>query len=617
MTRIIICITSALILTACNTVTIQTENRIPAAVDIQYRKDKAPEAVTAASATDIDTLTTVVEKQRAGEPDTSSEKDYASVWSRISDNLMLQQHADHSNVQDKINWYARNQDYLDRVAERARPYLFFISQELEKRNMPLDLALLPVVESAYNPFAYSPSKASGLWQFIPGTGRHYGLQQDWWYDGRRDIVAATRAALDYLEKLHKEFDGDWLLALAAYNTGEGNVARAINRNKKSGKGTDFWSLRLPRETRGYVPSLLAIVELLANPDRYKISWQEIPDLPYFAEIDTGSQIDLAMAAEMADMSMDELYLLNPGFNRWATSPEGPHKILIPSSKRDSFLEKLTAIPDHERISWQRHIIKKGESLGLLADRYHTSITALQQSNNLRSNLIREGHSLLIPISKQPMKHYTLSMDSRRFRGLEKTGTGKKYVYTIRRGDTLWDIGNNYGVSVNNLCAWNGISANTILRLGQKLNLWFQEETLEDNSRLAASTIMQTDPALPETATGMVNYTVRQGDSLWLIARRYSTTVAKLSSWNNLVENSIINPGQVLSLQMDVANAGQHPDSSSYSMTPVNYIVIEGDSLWLISKRFGTTVADLRKWNNLPTGNHIKPGQKIILYTREA
>ena len=215
------------------------------------------------------------------------------IWKRIASDLRLTRNASEKTTASKLAWFARNQAYLDRVSERASPYIYYIVEELEKRDMPLDLALLPIVESAYNPFAYSPSRASGIWQFIPGTGKNYGLKQNWWYDGRRDIVAATDAALNYLQKLHKEFNGDWLLALAAYNSGEGNVGRAIRRNKNTGKPIDFFSLRLPRETRGYVPSLLAVAEIISDPEKYKVAIKPIENGQYFEQVDINSQIDLA------------------------------------------------------------------------------------------------------------------------------------------------------------------------------------------------------------------------------------------------------------------------------------------------------------------------------------
>ncbi|MFQ5660019.1 MAG: LysM peptidoglycan-binding domain-containing protein [Gammaproteobacteria bacterium] len=480
-------------------------------------------------------------------PARAPEKPYTNIWVRIKDNLTITRHTNHQSIKGKLAWYARNPDYLDRVAERARPYLYYIVEELEKRKMPLDLALLPVIESAYHPFAYSPSHASGIWQFIPSTGKRYGLKQNWWYDGRRDITAATRAALDYLQKLHEEFHGDWLLALAAYNSGERSVVRAMKRNRRTGKKQDFWSLRLTRETRGYVPSLLAVAEIVAQPAKYGITLKPIRNSPYFAQVDVGGQLDLATAASLADISMDRIYTLNPAFNRWATDPDGPHHLLIPVEKADRFKRKLATLPETERIKWKRHVIKRGESLGLIANRYHTSITAIKQTNGLRRNLIRTGHSLLIPTAMLAMNQYTLSLDARRFRGLKRTGHGEKYVYSVRRGDTLWDIGNHYGVSVRQLCVWNGISPHGLLRPKQKLNLW-----LSDNGRAlaggsypvpAARLPVNLDRNIPET----FRYTVKKGDSLWLISRRYGITVAQLRRWNNLPKGKYLQPGQKLLL----------------------------------------------------------------------
>lgn len=479
----------------------------------------------------------------------SDETSYSDVWIRIGENLAFPRHTDHPGVKAKLSWYSRNQAYLDRVAERARPYIFYIVEELERRNMPMELALLPIVESAYHPFAYSPSRASGIWQFISSTGKHYGLKQDWWYDGRRDITAATDAALDYLENLHQRFEGDWLLALAAYNSGERNVERAIKRNKKAGKKGDFWSLRLPRETRFYVPSLLAIAELVANPNSYQVNLQPIPNEPYFSKVDVGNQLDLAMVAKLADLSMEEVYTLNPGFNRWATAPDGPHTLLIPVEKQDNFVDGLANLPEDERINWKRHVIKEGESLSEIAERHHTSITTIKQTNGLRGNLIRAGRSLLIPTSKQPLKQYSLSLDARRFRGLKKMGTGNKYIYKVRKGDNLWDIGNQYGVSVKQLCAWNGISRRGILRLGQKLTMWLSDsgEAVAGKHKAVPMETETIQVKLEQVDANTLKYTVREGDSLWLISRRFGTSVAQLKKWNNLTKGRYLRPGQQLIL----------------------------------------------------------------------
>lgn len=547
---------------------------------------------------------------------------YTNVWKRLRHNLRMPRHLDKYSVKARLNWYAKHQEYLDRVAERATPYMYYILEQLKKRDMPPELALLPVVESAYQPFAYSPSHASGLWQFIPGTGRIFGLKQNWWYDGRRDIIASTQAALDYLNKLHQEFNGNWLLALAAYNSGELNVTRAIKRNQRAGKSTDFWSLHLPRETRGYVPSLLAVAELVAKPARYGIDLKPIPNQPYFAKVDVGGQLDLALAAKMAGLSMDQIYKLNPAFNRWATAPDGPDYLLVPVDKKDAFQEQLAQLPQKERVRWRRHIIHRGDTLGEIAHKYHISVATIKQVNDIHGHFIRTGHSLIIPSSTQPLKHYTLSLDNRRYRGLKRTGSGEKYLYTVRRGDTLWDIGRHYGVSIRNLCAWNGISSRHYLRPGQKLTLW-----LAENGNIAPD---HTTPRVAQddqqtNDDGSITYTVQSGDSLWLIARRFGVTVHDLVAWNDLTPRHYLRPGQELTLQPAAEDDGAESDDGSMvevsdqvnDDSVINYTVKRGDSLWLISRRFGVTVAQLVKWNNLSRNSYLQPGQELILHNAPA
>ncbi len=464
------------------------------------------------------------------------------VWKRIGSGLTLTRDISEKTTASKLAWFTRNQAYLDRVSTRAEPYLYYIVEELEKRNMPLDLALLPIVESAYNPFAYSPSRASGIWQFIPGTGKKYGLTQNWWYDGRRDIVTATDAALNYLQKLHQEFNGDWLLALAAYNSGEGNVGKAIRRNKKAGKPTDFFSLRLPRETRGYVPSLLAVAEIVSNPGKYKITLKPIANTRYFKQVDINSQIDLATAAELSELSIEELYTLNPGFNRWATDPKGPHLLLIPVDKASEFENKLASLTSDDRIKWQQHKIQKGESLGRIATRYRTDVATLKQINRLKGNTIRTGSSLLIPAAQKPLKHYSLSLDSRRYKGLKRSGDGQRYVYTIKRGDNLWDIGRHYGISVKQLCAWNAISSKSILRPGKKLEIWVEDET--DKTAKVIPVVSKKSIA---GDSQHISYQVLEGDSLWLISQRFGVPVDQIKKWNNLAKKRYIKPGQLLDI----------------------------------------------------------------------
>ncbi|MEO2177595.1 MAG: transglycosylase SLT domain-containing protein, partial [bacterium] len=320
------------------------------------------------------------------------------LWARIRNGFKLERHLDNSRVKAELNWFQRHPDYIDRVATRATRYLFEIVNEIERRDLPMELALLPVVESAFDPFAYSHGRASGLWQFIPSTGKLYGLRIDYWYDGRRDVVEATKAALKYLNASHNSLNDDWMLALAAYNSGEGNVRYSMRKNIKAGKPIDFFSLKLFRETRAYVPRLLAICEIIANPEKYGIELKTISNEAYFEVVDVGSQIDLARAADLADISVEELYLLNPAFNKWSTPPAGPHRLLIPVNKVENFSENLAQLPVEQRISWARHKIKNGESLSTIAQRYKTTIKTIRQANDIRGSRIIAGDSLLIPVA---------------------------------------------------------------------------------------------------------------------------------------------------------------------------------------------------------------------------
>ncbi len=463
------------------------------------------------------------------------------VWERIRRGYALPEDK-HPRIESELRWYARHQAYMDRVAERAQPYLYHIVEELQSRGMPTEFALLPIVESAFHPFAYSHGRAAGLWQFIPGTGRHFGLEQNWWYDGRRDIYASTRAALDYLQRLHDRFDGDWLLALAAYNSGAGTVNHAIRVNQRRGKPTDFWSLDLPDETRGYVPKLLALAELIGKPAAYGLHLEPIPNTPYFTRVEVDSQIDLALVAELADLDLDEVYRLNPGFNRWATAPDGPHYLLLPVDCAETFTAKLEDVPPNQRISWKVHKVRTGESLGAIARHYHTTVATLRRVNRLHSNLIRAGSKLLIPVASRKASSYALSAEQRRRHAQNRDRNGKKIVHVVRSGDTFWDLAQRHGVSVRELAKWNAMAPHDPLRPGQRLVIWARKTSFTTGV-----------PALPQQrrVTKRVGYVVRRGDSLYRISSRFNVSIAKLREWNKLQHGQYLQPGQRLTLYVDV------------------------------------------------------------------
>lgn len=393
---------------------------------------------------------------------------YGDIWDRIRAGFGLPA-LDDPRVSYHEQWFVKNPQYMDRKVERARLYLYHIVEEVEKRGMPMEIALLPAIESAYQPHAYSRARALGLWQFIAPTARRYGIKMNWWYDGRQDVLTSTRAALDYLEKLYTEF-GDWHLALAAYNAGEGKIHYTMAYNQRRGRPTSYQYLRLRAETRHYVPKLLALSRIIANPDAYGIQITPIPNEPYFAPVDIGSQIDLNVVAQLADIPMGDLYDINPGFKRWATAPQGPHRVLVPIEKKEQLIEALNDLPDEHRIKWRRHRVRQGDTLSTIGRRYGVTVSAIKQANHIRGSLIRVNQNLLIPISARRLSRRVANV-TRPAPRVAPPKSQAKVVHRVRQGETLWSIARKYQVYVNQLARWNFMHTRDILRVGQRLNIW--------------------------------------------------------------------------------------------------------------------------------------------------
>jgi membrane-bound lytic murein transglycosylase D len=453
-------------------------------------------------------------------------------------------------------WYARNQAYLNRVFARSELYLFHIVAELEKRQMPAELALLPIVESAFDPFAYSHGRASGLWQIIPGTGKRLGLTQNWWFDGRRDVLDSTRAALDYLEQLHAQFDGDWLLAVAGYNSGEGNVERARKKAAAAGRPQDFWGIKsyLPAETRTYVPRLLAVVSLVGTPEAFDVTLPVIANEPRFAVVETGGQIDMTLAASLAGMDTDALYALNAGINHWATDPEGPHRLVVPVAQAEAFKASLAALGEDERVQWTRHRIKTGETIGGIAERYATTPAVLRELNGLRGNTIRAGEYLLIPTAVASLASYTQSADARAERRQSTPQNGERRAHVVRSGETLWSIAGDYDVPLRSLASWNSMAPGDVLSVGRELVVWTAAPAQIAAAATVAASRTRSDSALGLAAANRIReitYVVRRGDSLSSIARRFRVTVDKLVEWNTGAGAKYLQPGQRLKMIVDI------------------------------------------------------------------
>ncbi|NCB60832.1 MAG: LysM peptidoglycan-binding domain-containing protein, partial [Gammaproteobacteria bacterium] len=423
-----------------------------------------------------------------------SERSHPYMWDRIADEMQLPMPNDPDVIAFR-DWYIKHPKYLRTVTERAAPFLHLITEEIDKRQMPMELVLLPIVESAYNPNARSHGNAVGLWQFLSASGRRYGLKQDYWYDGRRDVVASTQAALDYLAQLNAYFEGDWLNAVAAYNAGEGRIQNAIEANRSRGKATDFFSLNLPRQTMEYVPRLMALADVIKNAKKYGIDLPKIPNRPSVRLIDTNGQIDLRTAAEQANMSLPALKRLNPGFNRNATSPQGPNHLLVPINVADELELALADMSpqkrmrsDSERVAVAsnnendsaaggrttkttsviavHHKVKRGDTLWTIASSYGVSEKQLMQWNKLSKKKLKAGQVLLVnaPTKKASGKASKLSV--------AKAAKSKRYE--VRRGDSLSSIAEKFQIKVNDLVRWNGLDHNR-LKPGQTLTV-----RLDDN-----------------------------------------------------------------------------------------------------------------------------------------
>jgi membrane-bound lytic murein transglycosylase D len=365
-------------------------------------------------------------------------------------------------VQDRQIWYASQPGSVKRMVERSKRYLYYIVEELEKRGMPTELALLPMVESAFNPMAYSRAHASGLWQFIPSTGKNYKLQQNSWYDGRRDIVASTGAALDYLQFLY-DMHSDWHLALASYNWGENAVARAIEKNKAKGLPTDYLSLSMPTETRYYVPKLQALKNIIANPHSFGVDLEPVPNTPYFVKVEQTRNMDVRLAAKLADVPLAEFLALNPGHNRPVIVANGTPGLVLPANRAKIFLANLES-HDQPLVSWSIYTLRPGDKLDRIAGSSGISLARLKEVNGIgRGTKMGPGFQVLLPLkgaSLEPLPAMFQPPSTPAARTVVR-----KASYTVQRGDTLPKIAQRYKVSSDDLRKWNEIGR---LAAGQRL-----------------------------------------------------------------------------------------------------------------------------------------------------
>ncbi|MHC8411514.1 transglycosylase SLT domain-containing protein [Pseudomonas sp. Hz4] len=403
------------------------------------------------------------------------------VWERMRQGFQLQDNVGvNPRIEQQRLWFASNPSFLENAGERGSLYIHYIVERLEERNMPLELALLPVIESAYNPMAYSRANAVGLWQFIPSTGRYFNLRQTRFYDGRRDITASTTAAMDYLTRLHDMFNGDWLLALAAYNAGEGTVSRAIERNEKLGLPTDYWNLPLPAETQAYVPKLLALSQVVLAPEAYGVNLNPIANEPYFQVVEINQRMDLSKVAAVANIDEDELFQLNPAFKQ-RTTIDGPQHLLVPTSKAQLLTASLSTMRPEELIS------------------------------------------------KKPLKPVFEGADDSEIASLKR-------AYRVKRGDNLGTIAKANKVDIKDLQRWNKLTGKN-LKVGQTLVM--QDTTKRSSGRT-------TTVVAANTKKSQTQYKVKQGDSLYMVAKRFNVEMQHLKRWNPRVGQAL-KPGQMLTV----------------------------------------------------------------------
>ncbi|MBT9539430.1 MAG: LysM peptidoglycan-binding domain-containing protein [Thiobacillus sp.] len=459
-------------------------------------------------------------------PDTlaASEDDHEDVWLRIRGGFKIDDAAsDNPLVAVHESWYAARPDYVRRMVSRSRSYLYHIVEEVDRRAMPMEVALLPMIESAFKSTALSTSSASGIWQFIPSTGRHYGLKQDTWYDGRRDFPAATNAALDYLSKLYLDF-GDWQLALAAYNCGEGCVARAIQKNVQQGLPTDYASLTLPPETRNYVPKLLAIKHIIRNPEQYGLVIDTLPNQPYFNQIPVHANLDMHSAARLANMDTDDFMALNAAFPRKLIRSDTPVTLLVPVDKADQFQRNLEA---GDWDSWQPYAAKKGERPQDIAKRFDVSLDRLTELNqfHLKRGKLVSAQTILVPVKgRGAAAPFETAAE-------EEAASPNPAHHLVQRGETLYGVARRYGLSAAQLIEANpGLDSR--LQAGQRIQLPATTTTAREMRQDKHASLSQ-HAKKPAKST---RYTVKRGDTLHAIAERFDVSLSEIKAWNPDLKN---------------------------------------------------------------------------------
>ena len=443
--------------------------------------------------------------------ESSSTPPYQDVWDFIKQNNTSQNtNILNDQVLSYMNMHLKDLDKFDEYLNDSYYFLYFVIQELEKNNLPLELAILPYIESNYDPFSISSSGAVGIWQFMPRTGRLYQLDRSWWNEDRHDPFRSTEAAVKYLKYLYKRFDQNIYLTLAAYNAGPSLLDRRINQNKRRGMDTDFWSLNVPVQTKNYVPKYIALRELIFNSENYGVKLPQIPYEPVVKKISIPGQVEVLTLSEYLDIKPELLYKLNAGYTKWASAPENESVFYIPSEKYILFEDEDNPFKNSNQINWISHIVQSGDSLWSLASKYDTEVKVIKKINYLNNDLLSINDTLLIPLSKSKSNNFI-----------------PYEMYIVSEGDTLWSIAKEYNIEIRDLSRMNSIDENSYLQLGQQLSIG--NKNIHRNMESKKRTIL---------------YSVKQGDNLFKISELFDVSIRSIEEINNF-NNATLMPGQII------------------------------------------------------------------------
>jgi membrane-bound lytic murein transglycosylase D len=514
-----------------------------------------------------------------------------SLWNTMSQHMALVPQPPPAKVMRWIHYYQRNPLYINTLINNAAPYIEYVYQQTQANEMPAEIALIPMIESNYNPFAYSKDGAVGLWQIMPGTASGFGLSINWWYDGRRDIYASTKGALNYFNYLHEFFHGNWLLAIAAYDSGEGTVQKAVRYNRKHHLPTDYWDLHLPKETEQYVPKLLALAYIVDAKDHYGIDLPNLPSHPTVTNLLMHEQVDIDEAAKLAGVDPELMRELNPGFRRWATPPSQDYHLLVPADQATTFKNALAQIPQSDRVTWQHHTVISGETLSGIAAFYHTRVALLKEINHLNTPSLHIGQNLLVPQSAHgKMNDLNLNLENNTIAEDAIPGPTRA-VHIVKRDDNLWTIAQRNGVTVRQIRFWNDLSAKNHLHHNQQLLIWL--------------------PARANPKVRYDSYVVQAGNTIDTIAHHFHTKAHAIVVANKL-KSTVLHIGQNLVIPV-VPIIHLHDHYLKNSNIKVHYVKA-GESLSTIAHRYHLSSKDLLRMNpKLRTAEVLSVNTPLYIY----